>query len=115
MAITQQALQPPQAPSPEPEESADEEQQAPPSVDEAEEEQQPPVTGIPNASNSMTGSFQFIQQSELEAASYEGASEWVDAAVHEPATVGVSDDTESAPATSAVCACVSKFHHHSDH
>jgi len=97
LAITQQALNPPLSPSPVPEELVDEEQPAPPSVDE-EEEHQPPVTGIPNAS-SMTGSFQFIQQSELEAASFEGASEWVDAAAHEPEAEGVSVDAEPATAT----------------
>jgi hypothetical protein len=106
LAITQQALEPPQAPSPVPEESVDEEPQASSSVDEAEEAQQAPVTGIPNASNSMTGSFQFIQQSELEASTYEGASEWVDAAEH--GAGGVSDDIEPAPATSVVCTCFFK-------
>jgi hypothetical protein len=67
---------------------------------------QPPVTGIPNAS-SMTGSFQFIQQSELEAASLEGASEWVDAAAHETEPEGVSIDAEPATAT-LVCVYFSK-------
>lgn len=103
LAITQQALNPPHSPSPIPEESVDEEQPAPPSADEAEEDQ-PPVTGIPNAS-SMTGSFQFIQQSELEAASFEGASEWVDAAAHETEAEGVSVD--ASPAT-LVCDYLSK-------
>lgn len=105
LAITHQALNPPAAPSPVPEESVDEEPPAPASVngvEDEEDEEEEPVTGIPNVANSMSGSFQFIQQSELEAPAFETASEWVDAAKPEPEPEAAADNTEPIPPISEV-------------
>jgi hypothetical protein len=105
-AIIQEALNPPLAPSPVPvpDESVDEELPAPPSDDGEEEEEEeaqlPPVTvtGIPNVT-SMSGSFQFIQQSEIETVVFETSSEWVEAVVPEPEmeAEGVADVAEPVP------------------
>ena len=87
--IAYQALNLPE-PSPISEEEPveeEEEQPASPSVED-EEDGHPPVTGIPVAA-SMSGSFQFIQQSEIEATSIEASSEWVDATVQEPEGVSL--------------------------
>lgn len=76
--ITQQALNPPHAPTPEPEESVEVQQEEESSVENSVVEEVPPVTGIPASTSSVTASIQFIQASELEPAPFEEGAEWVE-------------------------------------
>ena len=75
--ISQQALISPRAPTPEPEESVEVQQEEESSLESGAEEV-PPVTGIPTATSSITASIQFIQVSEIEPAPFEEGAEWVE-------------------------------------
>ncbi|KAJ3480922.1 hypothetical protein NLJ89_g12251 [Agrocybe chaxingu] len=84
LAVTQEALNPPRAPTP-PQEYV-EEQTLTESTTEAEPDI--PVAGLPTGT--MSSSFRFIQESEIETPSFEEGAEWVekaDAAGHEEQAV----------------------------
>ncbi|KAF9568207.1 hypothetical protein CPC08DRAFT_813651 [Agrocybe pediades] len=83
LEITQLAFNPPRAPTPAPEQPVAEEQPAEAEAP-AQPEAEPPVVGVP--ASTTTGSFRFMQDSEIEPTSFEAEAEWVeksDAAGHE--------------------------------
>ncbi|CAA7260598.1 unnamed protein product [Cyclocybe aegerita] len=74
LAITQEALNPPRAPTP-PQEYVEEQTLTEPTT---EAEPDIAVTGLPTGT--MSSSFRFIQESEIETTSFEEGAEWVEKA-----------------------------------
>ncbi|KAF8893392.1 hypothetical protein BD779DRAFT_1620446 [Infundibulicybe gibba] len=78
LEITHHGLNPPRTPTPVPEEPETiEEQQDPPAPSTVESEPDAPVAGVPGAI-STSGSFHFMQESELENPTFEDGAEWVE-------------------------------------
>lgn len=73
--MTQDRLSPPRAPTPV-EESVEEEEEAEEAADPPASEPDVSVAGLPAVPT--TGSFHFMQASELEAAPFEDGAEWVE-------------------------------------
>jgi len=99
LEITQLAFIPPRAPTPpQQEEEVVEEEQPVLATSVVETEPEVPVAGIP--ASTMSSSFRFIQDSEIEAPSFEESAEWIersDAVGHEEELAINGLATEAAP------------------
>lgn len=105
MEITQLAFNPPRAPTPQQEEEVVEEEEPVLAASAVETEPEAPVAGIA-ASSTMSSSFRFIQDSELETPVFEEGAEWIekaDAVDHEEEHAVNGVTPEAAPADVRCC------------